>query len=278
MIEVSYTLDWLRFSTDVDISVSSIWPYAWAKPDGRTIDPLPAYNRCVSLVIGRVDWHDSRPQQRQLITLTGNDFVKLRREGISQAVVLAAALAIPNVTITRLDFAVDIKGEGVRTADVLSAVENGRVSTSARRIGVIREASIDNPLGGGLTLYVGSRSSLTLIRVYDKAAEQGISGDWVRLELEAKQEKAYRMAEAMISQGIALAGCAAIREVFRTDIEWIEKALNGEGTINLNLHRKHTDWEKWIVKVVIPNYERAVMEGLTEAVASYNVLGLAQKH
>lgn len=38
----------------------------------------------------------------------------------------------------------------------------------------------------GETLTIGSRTSQKYVRIYDKAAEQGVSGDWKRIEIELK--------------------------------------------------------------------------------------------
>ncbi len=53
----------------------------------------------------------------------------------------------------------------------------------------------------GKTLYFGSRGSNAYIRIYDKAAEQGVDGHWVRFEMELKQRNAMYIVKHIISEG-----------------------------------------------------------------------------
>ena len=53
--------------------------------------------------------------------------------------------------------------------------------------------------GEGKTQYFGSTASDTQIRIYDKAAEQGVNYSWVRTELECRNEKADELARHIIA-------------------------------------------------------------------------------
>jgi hypothetical protein len=58
-------------------------------------------------------------------------------------------------------------------------------------------------IGRGETLRIGAPSSDCQLRVYDKAAERGIDGDWVRLEFQTRKEQAAGIAAAMLEAGDA---------------------------------------------------------------------------
>jgi hypothetical protein len=92
---------------------------------------------------------------------------------------------------TRLDFAIDDRGgAGVLDLDEVYAasVRGGGLVTRFRAVSEVRSLR-----DSGRTFYYGSRASGSMVRIYDKAAEQGAGGHWVRVELEVKGEKAKAM-------------------------------------------------------------------------------------
>lgn len=92
--------------------------------------------------------------------------------------------------ITRIDVAVDFVGYGVKVQDFQNAFMQGHVITRLRSASMIRSLT-DN----GHTFYLGSRKKRKkLVRVYDKASEQGIDGDWIRVELQLMGRPATELA------------------------------------------------------------------------------------
>ena len=53
----------------------------------------------------------------------------------------------------------------------------------------------------GNTIYFGSSSSSTLCRMYDKAAEQGVEGHWVRVEFQFRRKNAGSAIEKVVNEG-----------------------------------------------------------------------------
>ena len=101
------------------------------------------------------------------------------------------------VRASRLDIAMDIFGsEGLTVPAIANAVEHGDI------IAVTKKATYTHGVGGrtsGATLYLGSRTSERMLRIYDKAAEQGIDGmKWLRLEFEIKEEQARAVQNALV--------------------------------------------------------------------------------
>lgn len=92
---------------------------------------------------------------------------------------------------TRIDVCFDDVSDGVTSvAEYAKRYAAGDFEGRARSYREITSS------GGGHTLYIGSRQSEKMMRIYDKGAEQGIaSGFWVRHEIELKGGAACGVAQ-----------------------------------------------------------------------------------
>lgn len=223
--------------------------------------PLPAYNRAAKLNVGRLDWHTEKPEQKRLLTFSGRDIANLAAFGVTQNQLLSMVLSLPLPSITRLDFATDIHYGEVTASDVKTLLERGYVSTSARKSSDIEERVIGSE-GSGMTVYIGSRASTLMLRVYDKGKKERSGYNWLRIELEAKKERAMILAREILKHELHTAGCAAIRQFASIDSPEISDALTGAIEIDLSVGRKLTDWEKWVVEVALPNVQKAFEQEL----------------
>lgn len=103
--------------------------------------------------------------------------------------------------VTRADWAIDDRAgrltlDRIRQADASGGIVSrwhSPLSFVERRYrGVLK----------GWTVYIGQRSCEAFVRIYDKAAEQGVTGvDWVRFELETKGKTADALSRAVLEQG-----------------------------------------------------------------------------
>jgi len=93
--------------------------------------------------------------------------------------------------MTRIDVAFDVLN---CTETVSEWRDQYKARTDKHR--KLKENTIDEP--HGYSFYLGSRESARMLRVYDKALEQGLAEKWVRVEIELKQYAASNYA-AMIS-------------------------------------------------------------------------------
>lgn len=97
--------------------------------------------------------------------------------------------------LTRLDCALDDRKSYVPLSTVRQAIETGQCVTRADRMQSISSSSIHSATPSGETLYLGSRQSQTLLRVYDKRLESQAKQreDWqdcgIRWELELKKDQ-----------------------------------------------------------------------------------------
>lgn len=229
----AYGLDWLRYSVASDVSLTSAYlPHPALKPSGEILEPLRGYNRAVGLTFGRLDYHTFREDMKIGVQFSGADLLGLTEMGIHHHSLISYAFTLPLCKFTRLDFAVDVFGQG-SPEDVFSALQAGRFETKAKSYSIIQQfengPQETDHYSAGCTLYIGSRQSPKMLRVYDKAAEQGLSGvKWLRVELEAKDDYAHQLALAMLHYGVVAAGKQAIKDFCQTDIDWLNAALESD--------------------------------------------------
>jgi len=261
----TYTIDWLTVSFDWQSNYRLYMPQDCFAPTDSKLSPLPAYNRAAKLTVGRLDWHSDKPEQKRLLTFSGRDIANLSAFGIPQREFIALVLTLPKANITRLDFAADIHNGEVVAADVKTLLERGYVSTSAKKSSDIEERIIGEA-GAGMTVYIGSRSSTLMLRIYDKGKKEKVGYPWLRIELEAKKERAMMLAKAIVSNEVHTAGCAAIRQYATIGSPEIWDALTGAIEIDLSVGRKLTDWEKWVIEVALPNVAKAYGQSLPDVV------------
>lgn len=261
--KLSYELDWLSFTDPGLYAISDMGFGSWATPNADIAVPRAGYNRALKLEAGRVDWHTDRASQKRLWTLTGSDLEKLTELHFDQADLVKEVSRILGVTVTRLDFAADIKGAGAKPQDIEDAWMRGEVKTQARRMRPVEEF---NKRGEpqGKTVYIGSRTSAAYLRVYDKGAENGAEKDWCRVEIETKQPLASILCQEMGRNGIGPAGCAVVDKFCSIpSLDWYTDLLSGAGEADFTIGRKVTDWEKWIKAVALPNVIEAAKQDVS---------------
>lgn len=147
---------------------------------------------------------------------------------------------------TRIDLFVDVHNHGWRVKDFADMVGEGRAVT------FIKSALfIEQKLGDGDTLWLGKGRPKQL-RIYDKAAEQGIKGDWVRIEAQFRKQQAnqamYTLAQ---SQDKKSAIAAAIRGTvdFPKCQEWCEVFSSGIMRFS-DKKNVNSDRYNWIMNTV----------------------------
>jgi len=263
--KLRYSLDWLRFSvSDVAAAEQFIDTLYTDGEDWEreSIQCLPHYTDAFRFQHGRVDWHERRLEQRVLITMTGADLAGYISTGEDARTLLSAALAARGSKITRLDFAADYMDAPGTPESIKAAHDAGELQTSARHVTVVT-SHIDGEQSG-ITVYIGSRQSGRMLRVYDKAKERGLNGVlWTRCELEAKHPMSGVIARAMVRHGVVRGGKLAMSEFASGGPAWYQDLIGGDETGYIEkAGRKVTDWEKWVRKVVVPNAERAIRQGV----------------
>jgi len=126
-------------------------------------------------------------EQTSIMVMDGNCLSNMRTEhGNDWASKVVAILARSSDHLTRIDIAVDIMDGGLLANRIANDVLNGLLTFGRRKSVVIKGGGI----GGGCTVYVGSRTSPKFLRIYDKFAESEGKIPATRIEFELKAEAA----------------------------------------------------------------------------------------
>lgn len=91
-----------------------------------------------------------------------------------------------NANVTRLDVACDDRHGALNMDTIIEKTRSGDICSRMTNRSIV--SSWDGVSSSGSTVYIGSESSAFRLRLYDKAAEQGIAGHWVRLEMVLRQK------------------------------------------------------------------------------------------
>lgn len=103
--------------------------------------------------------------------------------------------------VTRIDLALDDVTGTLTLSRMNRALRAGAVSCRAKGYRSMRSGSVSTGQVTGETLYFGSAQSRTQYRIYDKAAEQGIEGHWVRCEGQYRSDNAHQVAQMIHRAG-----------------------------------------------------------------------------
>lgn len=171
---------------------------------------------------------------------------------VNPRAVLRQALAM-GATVTRIDIAIDWN-DPLYLSTMKDHLDDGRAITRARDWNLIQGRK-------GSTLYVGSRTSEKFLRIYDKAAEQGVEGDWFRIELECKGDFARGVALHVDSAGYDYFG-----DIVRGFCDWPHQSQWVDATDSPTLlegipkPEKQRDTFTWLMKSVAPSVAKLLVE------------------
>jgi len=190
-----WSIDWFSCTfkhgeTELDIrkAVSFGYPLrAWSVAQARF-----GYSFAMAHPFGHyIMTNPARPEMGAHLAFTGRSLAALNDGGIAAVKMLSWALD-QNAKPTRLDLAIDVLDTEIDIESLAAAPRVKNAPGSARKWSVVRGHD------KGCTVYVGSRKSDKFLRIYDKAAEQGIEGrSWTRFELELKGDAARAAAKQM---------------------------------------------------------------------------------
>lgn len=118
--------------------------------------------------------------------------------------------SLDNINLSRLDLALDTDFDIL--TKVLKSIEKDMYSSKSRNIKVISSLT-DSKLQAD-TLYIGSRSSLLMVRIYNKAIEQGVDFVWYRVEIVLKKDR-FEMIVPFLRQNISHTFAGVLTNYFR---------------------------------------------------------------
>lgn len=169
---LSQHVDWLAFT--VPYWARFELPLWMSKPT-KAIKARNGYNVAFENDMGvKIYQHDKRPEMGTHVVLSGSVMAAyVERETELLKWVIAGGFKV-----TRIDMALDVKDSDFRPELVTRKIEKHEHRTHARNFPLWKDA-----IGRGFTQYIGKKSSETFVRIYDKAAEMAISGNWTRIEI-----------------------------------------------------------------------------------------------
>lgn len=129
---------------------------------------------------------------REFENIEGNDWLKFLHDICDRDF---------KTTITRLDLAYDDHIGVLDLYRIASDVKERRYTSPSRKAQIIWSDDQVNDVNG-LTVYVGSKSSDVMVRIYDKAAERefGPERHWVRVELQLRHDRCIAAAAEILKQ------------------------------------------------------------------------------
>lgn len=260
-------LDWVRYTCPWYAEVPEPENLERARPPGNAFYPTgevidigQGYNRGMRLKHGAIFWHNERPEQGVSVQLTGQDLNDIRGGELTE-IALLEFIAAAHGRVSTLHSCINVHNAGAHVGDLIDQHQAGTLQTRAKKAGVYQsKTKVSGEWISGDTLYVGSAKSAVQVRVYDKAAEQGIKADWVRIEIVWRGRHAKSAHARMCSHGIASTTRGAILHQMNGSAEWWRIAMSGDTADPLELPRKPSNRYEWLRKSVLPALRREIAE------------------
>ena len=250
-MSVTFSIDWLHITDPLD-EVVPLRLHMHPLLNDRvytTATPHYGYTEAVTNVVGAIAM--SNPLRADMGIHVGYSATALNgyeKHGFEALTILRWHLG-KKASIARIDLAFDLYNTGLDIPWLFSMLENDHASTAARVWNMIIGHD------GGKTLYVGSRSSEAMIRIYDKAVEQCQKGDWKRVEIELKGDKANITALELANREpdtiTSYAKDLLNGICYFPDFAWIA-AFGWDAVPIASASKKQTDTLNWLLNVAAP--------------------------
>lgn len=204
--------------------------------EGKECYPLHGYNTGLKFSDGRMEFtHTTRPDMGLHVQWDGNSLDALSFPVLELVKFLLSAGA----RFTRIDLAVDCQNFGLKAEDATNEIREKRFKCRCKKT----PAWFD-PTFGGWTQYLGTKASEIHCRIYDKAAELGISGDYTRVELVVRGKRSQAAAKTVVS-GADYRSLVAGYVSFPEWKEWREIMV--ADAVALPAEKKETATDLWLL-------------------------------
>lgn len=217
--------------------------------EGIECYPLHGYNIGHKFTDGRQEFtHSERPDMGLHIQWSGSAL-----DGLSTSPLeLVQFLYSAGARFTRIDLANDCQNFNLKAEDATNEIRAKRFVCRAKKT----PAWFD-PSFGGWTQYLGTKASEIHLRIYDKAAELGISGDYTRVELVVRGKRAQKAVEAIVS-GADFRSLVAGYVSFPNWLEWNQ--VMAADAVSIPAEKKDTATDQWLLGVVTKTLARRLDE------------------
>lgn len=190
----------------------------------------------------------SRPDMGQHVIWSGES---LRKTPIP-ALELVSFMLSAGASITRIDLAVDCIGYSLMASRATEEIKNGNVKTRAQKF-----PTWHDPANPGYTQYIGTKSSEIFARIYDKAAEMGVVGDYTRVELSLKSKRAHGAARQIVD-GASYSSLILGFVLFPEWKEWNDAMA--DFAITIPAEKKESATKQWLLKQCASSLAKCMLE------------------
>jgi len=234
---LSEKIDWVAYTQPVSLDwelppyIDSHW---------KDIRPLPHYDKASENKQGiRRYWNTENLRQGRYVVLDGAACTSVG-ENLPQ---LLSWVSQSSRKATRLDFALDITHSEFRPNQVSRRLRRGEAITHAASFLAFHDFK-----SGAYTQYVGTKSSETYTRVYDKQIEQKTDFTWTRVETVFQGERAKpALAEYQKYK--------SVRPLIKSHIDFPEWSdwhkIMSDNVAKLTLPEKISNTRTWLLSTVV---------------------------
>lgn len=161
-------------------------------------------------------------------------------------------------SITRLDIAVDFFNYGLTVGDFEKCFLSGNAETKIKTATKVKSLT-----HAGHTLYIGSQKrKKKLVRVYDKAAEQGKKGDWIRVELQIMGKPATKASDVIVGSDSNGEGALSVLKGvidFKSIDVWSDLMENMSKSEIGTVSGEQGDTRRWLIQQCVPALAREIV-------------------
>jgi len=204
---ISLLVDWLSITV-------KHWPGEWpffSLQDAEQVTPRYGYKTAWKDGNGAMAYVGGNADSLHLVW-SGEALNQLRKQGVGLGDMLRLIEDV-KAKVTRLDIAADWRDPGIQVADLKEQFDRGNILLHVKRWSYLESEN------KGQTLYVGSRASERMLRIYNKKAQLARSAvevdqEWIRIEAELKDDQAAAAARALLDNSLGAVLAAHIAKCF----------------------------------------------------------------
>ena len=274
MKAITHSIDWLQYSiawpneiaewpTSHDqelallrtcIPTQSISGLPPQRPSDERVFGMHGYSRSFDMLYASVHVNPNSRQQKIGVRMTGRDLDAYRElGGTSEA--LMEFVHYNHASCSRIDIAFDLYGYEIDPKRIYDDWKRGKLQTSARTLSPLTSAVRDGEgnISEASTLYIGSRSSDVMVRMYEKGKEQGTDEDWLRVEIEVKGDKAKSIIGDIVRFGVGPVGRSLLNDAFPScKYRFMQDLIAKDTTALSAVGKQSTDRLVWLHTIILP--------------------------
>lgn len=248
--KVTQHLDWLEITYPIlGQNLNIAYPEHWSKERVET-KPTNGYNVACRYKDGRVEQlHTLYPSMGVHVTFPAQTLAQLKEDEKW----LIGWLVQSGATVTRLDFALDCYGVPLDFDALWEEVIARRYTCRLRTPPIRTHDSISGDI-----IYFGRMKSSIMTRIYNKAAEQKVSGVWNRVETMMRHQRANFAAKKFASTDAEVASFIT-GHVQIKNFKWWEDVMTMKATKTRYDRPTTNSRREWLMKSVAPSLAREMI-------------------